>query len=230
MERDYKSFSGIANTRFRNMANHFGFIEISKTFYAKQTNDIFYVYCLQKSVGNDFFYINYGIAVPYLWSKDKTLNFRDIKGWHFGQRLENNYRQGFDCKTKLEVSKSADLAKKFFEEQAIPWFNKFQSLKDVAELFYKRNIISEENIGTSKNKCGSEALNYAFFYYHLNYIDKAKLWFSEAKRLYSLPIYCVTKVNVVRIVHERPKGARKYNPGKEVRDALDLINSMREIL
>ena len=230
MGKDYKSFSGVAATRFRGMAERLSFLEVSKTFWAKRNNDIYYVYCLQKSSGNDFFYINYGIGIPYLWSPEKNMDHKEITGWRFDQRLDDDYRQGFDCATKQEIEKSAKLAEKLFQEQAIPWFDKFQSLEDCAELYFTSGVVTEENIGTEKNDNSIDAMCYAFFYYHLGKFDKATAWFKEASRILSLPNYFLTEGNVTRIVRERPKGARTYKPDSETLEKLEKVKSMLNII
>jgi tetratricopeptide (TPR) repeat protein len=230
MGQDYKSFSGVAGTRFKGMAKRLSFLEVSKTFWAKQNNDIYFVYCLQKSSGNDFFYINYGIGIPYLWSPEKDMDHKAITGWRFGQRLHDDHRQGFDCTTKVEIEESAKLAEKLFTEQAIPWFEQFQSLEDCASLYFTRDIVTEENIGKEENDNSIDAMNYAFFYYHLGNFEKACLWFQEAHRILSLPEYFHTEGNVTRVVRERPKGARTYKPDSEILGKLETTENMLKII
>ena len=222
MPVDYKSFSSAAKSRFRKFAREFGFEQISGVFYVKQVNDIFYVVSIQKSSGNDFFYVNYGIGIPYLWQLEKNLDASGVNSWFFGQRLEDDFRQGFDCETKLQLESSVENVIQLFKEQAVPWFSQFQSLTDARDLYFTRGIATDDKLGSHEWGAITDVINYGFFHYHCGNIEKAKLWLTEAERLQSLPVYINDKYETV---HERPKGARVYKMSAEDSERLELIQT-----
>jgi len=230
MGQDYKSFSGVANTRFKGMAKRLNFVEGSKNWWSKLSNDIYHTYFLNKSHGNNFFYVDYGIGIPYLMSHQKTLDHTLINGVLLDNRLLNDGRSGFKCDTKKDIEESAERTEVFFKDQALPWFSQFQSLEDVAKLILSDTVIENGPIETKRNYTSLNAMQYAFFYYHLENYEMSKEWFLEAHRMLSLPKYFLKEGNVQKLVHERPKGAREYKPDEFTIENLKKVEEMLDAL
>ena len=222
MPKDYKGFAGVAKTRFRKISKELGYEQISGTFYAQKKADWFNLFFLQKSTGNDFFYVTYGIDIPYLWSTEKKLDENDVGGTYIGFRLEDDYRQGFDCETKAKLEESARKVAVLFREQAEPWLNQFNSLLDIADFYFYRDALSLEKIGTHDWGHCLDIANYGLMLFHAGDYSNASIWLNEAERLYLLPVY----VSDGKIVHERPKGARKYVPDESHARQLEVIRNV----
>ncbi len=225
MPKDYKGFSGIAKTRFRGIAKELDYKQLSGTFYAQDRGEWFNVFFLQKSSGNDFFYVSYGIGIPYLWSTQKVMDENDIKGTIIGFRLEDDYHQGFDCETKQQVEESALKVADLFKAHAIPWLNQFNSLLDIADFYFYKDKLSLDKIGHHEWGLCLEIANYGLMLFHGGDFEQSHIWLKEAERLYQLPVYVSDEG---RIVHERPKYARKYVPEEGHVRQLHVIQSVLE--
>jgi len=230
MGNDYKSFSGVANTRFKGMAKRLNFVEGTKNCWSKLNNDIYHTYFLSKSHGNDFFYIAYGIGIPYLWSHEKNMDHKSVDGILLDNRLLNEGKHGFPCETKKDIDQSAERAEEFFKDQALPWFSQFQSLEDVADLILSNVVIENGPTEKKRNYTSLDAMKYAFFYYHLNDFDKSVDWFQEAQQMFSLPMYFMKEGGVQKLVHDRPKGAKEYKPDEFTVENIKRAEEMLRII
>lgn len=121
VERDYKSFSSAAKSRFRGMAQELGYDQITGILYAKPQDQWYEAFCLQvSSWGNPFFYLNYGVIVPEDVPTDRK-NLIDV-GWSKMRRLRFGDLGAFPCATKVEIEESARYALEEYKTVACPWF------------------------------------------------------------------------------------------------------------
>jgi len=210
MAKDYKSFSSVAKSRFRGMAKALGYEQVTGIVYIKPKNGWYEGFSLQaSSYGNDFFYINYGVMVPDLWTPfDKPKELKNC-GYTLGRRLQNDHRSGFPNGTKLQVEESAELALSLYKEQAIPWFSSINGLSDITERFFQSTNLDREQLGKHDYFMSLSAANYGLHLFKSNQLEEALVWLKEAERLYSLPLFCTRDG---RFVHEREKYSRIHKP------------------
>ena len=131
MEKDYKSFSAAAKSRFREMATNLGYEQITGVTYTKERDGWYETFNLQySSYGNPFFYINYGVILPKTFPASRE-ELKD-SGWHLGQRLRYKGEGAFPSGTKKEIETSPDYALEAYSKEASPWFNKL-TLKIIKE-------------------------------------------------------------------------------------------------
>ena len=116
VEKDYKSFSSAAKSRFRTMAKELGYEQITGIVYVKEREGWYETFNLQLSSGNPFFYINYGVILPNTFPM-RIEQLRD-SGWNLGGRLGNGFASG----NKKQIEESAILALELYKEQVVPWF------------------------------------------------------------------------------------------------------------
>ena len=84
MDRDYKSFSSVAKSRFRDMAKELGYEQITGITYTKEREGWYETFNLQaSSYGNPYFYINYGVILPEEFPATRERLKR--AGWHLGK-------------------------------------------------------------------------------------------------------------------------------------------------
>ncbi|XOZ33948.1 DUF4304 domain-containing protein [Halomonadaceae bacterium KBTZ08] len=120
MERDYKSFSSAAKSRFRKMAEELGYEQITGITYTKKRDGWYETFNLQSSsYGNPFFYFNYGVIVPEEFPATRE-ELRD-SGWLLGGRLSYKGEGAFPCATKAEIESSAEYALEKYKKQVVPW-------------------------------------------------------------------------------------------------------------
>ena len=130
-ERDYKSFSSVAKSRFRPMASELGYEQITGIFYVKPRSGWYETFSLQhSSYGNPFFYLNYGVILPddFPATRDASM----AAGMHVLRRLKFEERGAFPCGTKAEIERSAEYALRAYKDLACPWFDKL-TLEEVRE-------------------------------------------------------------------------------------------------
>jgi len=121
LERDYKSFSSAAKSRFRKMAKELGYEQITGILYVKERDGWYESFNLQSSsYGNPFFYINYGLiqAFPFPASREQ-LKSSGMTAW---ERLKYKEESAFPCGTKKELEESAEYALEVYKKEALPWF------------------------------------------------------------------------------------------------------------
>jgi hypothetical protein len=138
MERDYKSFSSAAKSRFRNMANELDYEQITGITYTKERDGWYETFNLQASTyGNPFFYLNYGVIIP----KEFPASRETLKnsGWQLGKRLSHKGRGSFPCGTKAELKSSADCALEEYVKVAVPWFKEL-SLTSIKALIHASKV------------------------------------------------------------------------------------------
>ncbi|MBK8102625.1 MAG: DUF4304 domain-containing protein [Cellvibrionales bacterium] len=211
MSKNYKSFSSVAKSRFKGMANELGYEQVSGIVYQKENDGWFEGFSLQASQwGNDFFYINYGVCIPNLWEPfSAEINRENIGGYLLSHRLHNDHNQGFDNGTKEQVEKSASIALEKYKEQAVPWFRDIKGLNDIAERYFDSKNLDKNNIGKHEYFSKLGAANYGLLLFKAGQLNEAKIWLNEADRLYSLPLYSTPDG---RWIHEKEKYARLMNP------------------
>jgi hypothetical protein len=123
MEKDYKSFSSAAKSRFRKMARELGYDQITGITYTKEREGWYETFNLQSSsYGNPFFYINYGVILNISFPSSRE-ELRD-SGWFMGSRLSYENRGAFPCGTKAEIESSAEYALDVYLRDVAPWFAK----------------------------------------------------------------------------------------------------------
>jgi hypothetical protein len=225
MARDYKSFSSVAKPRFLGVAQELGFEQVTGTRYIRKKRGWYDTFSLQaSSYGNDFFFINYGIAVPQLWEPFATAIDTRRMGADLSRRLYNNERQGFPNGTKKEIEESAHVALQKLKEQASPWFDQFVTLVDVFDAIYAEYPPSVGEIGKFGYLSSLSIARYGLFLYQIcRYID-ALVWLREAERLYAAPKW-ITRHGEVTFKIE--KYAREYTPEEE---KLQQLNIIREVI
>lgn len=123
MEKDYKSFSSAAKSRFRKMANELGYEQITGITYTKERDGWYETFNLQSSsYGNSFFYFNYGVILPKKFPATRE-QLRD-SGWRLGDRLNYKGKGAFPSGTKAEIESSAEYALQKYQRKVVPWFDK----------------------------------------------------------------------------------------------------------
>ena len=121
MERDYKSFSSVAKSRFRKMAEELGYEQITPITYTKERDGWYETFNLQSSsYGNPFFYINYGVIVPSKFPA--TREKLKSSGWRLGRRLRYKGKGAFPSGTRAEIESSAEYALEKYKKEVVPWF------------------------------------------------------------------------------------------------------------
>jgi len=116
VEKDYKSFSSAAKSRFRTMAKELGYEQITGIFYVKKREGWYETFNLQASSGNPFFYFNYGVILSenFPMPREQPRN----TGWNLGGRLGSGFASG----NKKQIEESAVLALELYREKVLPWF------------------------------------------------------------------------------------------------------------
>jgi len=201
------------------MAKELGYEQITGTVYAKKNNGWYEGFFLQaSSYGNDFFYINYGVIVPNLWSPDSSeVNLKNA-GHILGDRLNGDFKNG----TKVEVEKSAELALKLYKKNAVPWFSKISGLDDIASR-YCVNRLDEEKVESLSYNSRLSSANYGLLLYLADNKKKALSWLEKTEELMALPIYFTRDG---RMVHEREKYSRICKPEDYEIEQLETVKSV----
>jgi len=120
VEKDYKSFSSAAKSRFRVMAKELGYEQITGVIYVKEREGWYETFNLQLSFGNPFFYFNYGVILPKKFPMSRE-ELRD-SGWNLGGRLSSDDSNSFPAGNKKQIEESAILALELYKKQVVPWF------------------------------------------------------------------------------------------------------------
>jgi len=120
VEKDYKSFSSAAKSRFRMMAKELGYEQITGITYVKERDGWYESFDLQLSSGNPFFYFNYGVILP----EEFPMNREELRDsvmplWH---RLCPEDSNSFPAGNKKQIEESATLALELYKEKVVPWF------------------------------------------------------------------------------------------------------------
>jgi hypothetical protein len=161
--------------------------------------------------GNDFFYVNYGIATPDLCPAAEPEELRS-SGLLLALRLSDiDGSGGFDRGSKAEIKQSAANFLVQFRKEAEPWFSSFNSWGDVAKEYLATNPVSRAKIGRQGKGYGEDFRSAIYGYLMLKAgdLDEAMLWLREAERLMELPEY-ITRDG--RVVYEKEKYARFQKP------------------
>jgi hypothetical protein len=121
VEKDYKSFSSAAKSRFRRMAKELGYEQITGIVYIKERDGWYENFNLQSSqYGNPFFYFNYGVVLSDKFPLSRE-ELRDA-GWNLGGRLCPVGSNSFPAGNKKQIEESAILALELYKEKVVPWF------------------------------------------------------------------------------------------------------------
>ena len=121
VEKDYKSFSSAAKSRFRTMAKELGYEQITGITYVKKREGWYETFNLQSSqYGNPFFYFNYGVILPETFPATREI-LRD-SGWNLGGRLSSMDGNTFSSGNKKQIEESAVHALEAYKEKLVPWF------------------------------------------------------------------------------------------------------------
>ncbi len=121
VEKDYKSFSSAAKSRFRVMAKELGYQQITGITYVKEREGWYETFNLQSSqYSNPFFYFNYGVILPKKFPMTRE-ELRD-SGWKLGGRLCPDGSNSFPAGNKKQIEESAILALELYKEKVVPWF------------------------------------------------------------------------------------------------------------
>ena len=131
-ERDYKSFSSAAKSRFRPMASELGYEQITGIFYVKPRDGWYETFSLQySSYGNPFFYFNYGVILPDVFpaTRDALMS----AGMRVYRRLDFEGRGAFPCGTRAEIEQSAEYALRAYKDLVCPWLEKL-TLEEIRAL------------------------------------------------------------------------------------------------
>jgi hypothetical protein len=121
VEKDYKSFSSIAKSRFKIMAKELGYEQITGIVYVKKREGWYETFNLQSSqYGNPFFYFNYGVILPEKFPLSRE-ELRD-SSWSLGGRLCPKHRNSFPAGNKKQIEESVALALELYKEKVVPWF------------------------------------------------------------------------------------------------------------
>lgn len=121
VEKDYKSFSSAAKSRFRTMAKELGYEQITGITYVKEREGWYETFNLQSSsYGNPFFYLNYGVILPDRFPMTRE-ELRD-SGWNLGGRISPEGSGAFNSGNRKQIEESASLALELYREKVVPWF------------------------------------------------------------------------------------------------------------
>lgn len=121
VEKDYKSFSSAAKSRFRTMAKELGYEQITGITYVKEREGWYETFNLQSSsYGNPFFYLNYGVILPDRFPMTRE-ELRD-SGWNLGGRISPEGSGAFNSGNRKQIEESAALALELYREKVVPWF------------------------------------------------------------------------------------------------------------
>ena len=188
--RDYRSFSSVAKSRFRRVAEALGYEQRTSTCYAKRCDGWYEVFNLQSSTyGNDFFYVNYGIAVPALCPASPPSDVRDA-GLILWERLRNvDASGGFDSGTRAAVEESAERVLEQYRVLALPWFAQRSSWEAIAAEYLRTNPIEESMLGRHAMSTGADfrAAIYGCLLYRAGQPQDALRWLRESRRLLLQP-------------------------------------------
>ena len=233
-QRDYTSFTSAAKPRFKHVAFELGYEQLSGVLYAKQCEGRFEVFSLQAAAhGNDFFYVNFGIAVPNLCPASEPLDIRST-GLILSERLRDvDDTGGFGSENKQAIADSADRVLLQLKRHALPWFEQRNTWLAIASDYYASNPIEEDLIGKHSTVFGADfrSANYAYLMLKAGKTADALRWLNEARRLLKLPVY---HTRDGRTIHEPEKFARLKKPEahelewlREVETTLELATSER---
>lgn len=210
--RDYSRFSTAAQSRFKSIADALGYEQLSGVFYAKRQEGWYETFQLQASShGSDYFYVNYGIAVPDLCPVTEPEDLTET-GLLLWERLrDSDGKGGFSSATKDAITDSAQRVLQQYRALALPWFDQRSSWDAIAAEYYRTNPIEEDEIGSHCVDYGADFRSaiYAYLLLKAGRLADAKRWLVEAQRLMRLPVY-LTRDG--RTVHTMEKFARLQRP------------------
>jgi hypothetical protein len=230
--RDYSSFSSAAKPRFRHVARELGYEQLSGVSYARDRGGWFEAFGLQAAGhGNDFFYVNFGIAVPDLCPVADPIAVSDCGLLLWNRLRDVDQTGGFGRESKRAIEESSHRVLSQYKADALPWFSRFDSWDAIAAEFFRISPIDEARLGTHSVISGADltSATYGYLLLKANRIPEALRWLREAERLMSLPVYFARDG---RIVHEKEKYARFQKPEpyeiealQRVRQTIDLVSS-----
>lgn len=184
-ERDYKSFSSAAKSRFRCLTKELGYEQISGILYAKNCGEWMQVIGLQaSSYGNPFFYVNYGIGIPQLWPNEEPKPIKEL-GLVIANRLGCNGEGAFPCGSKLEIEQSAQQLVIEYQKQALPWLKTLCSWDAIANAYFKTTSLKPSKLGSHRYDYGehNRAAYYGRMLMKAGDLSNALIWLNEAKRI-----------------------------------------------
>ena len=175
--------------------------------------------------GPDSFYVLHGVHVPALHGKMPYITDRSYRGFEIDHRLgtyRKNGMEGTDVWYQCRDMRQLDdgLARMFrdFEAWALPWYERFRTLHDVAAEFRRTRI--DDPPGDWPKGAGPRPPDpfgwamYGWMLEEIGHREEANLWLHKAYDEVTKPLY--TKDG--RMVPEGVKGARKTrHPPEEER-------------
>lgn len=169
------------------MANLFDFNQVNGFDYLRHKYGWVDSFNIQsKGSKADHFYINYGVAVPELWSSlDSSIS--PLKGYFVSNRLNSDDACRFSSTSKSDIELSAKLAERKFAELAEPWFSKFEGLLDIAHAYFQKLHLNEESIGQHPNDYGygEQSINYGLLLFRGGNEPDGARWLKEGRRILS---------------------------------------------
>lgn len=200
--RDYRSFSSVAATRFRPVAQALGYQLVTGTLLARacysaapgeSASGWIEVMALQASGSvTDRFYINCGVALPALWPGQRLppLTPAALQPLHLSLSLRlctSQGGQGFDRTDKAAVQASAQEALAQHPLQIRPWLNRLNTWRALAAEYLHVNsrVIGQDRLGRHNVSQGADlrAATYGALLLKAGERAQAQRWLTEAQAL-----------------------------------------------
>lgn len=185
-ERDYRSFSSIAQTRFKPVAQALGYEQAAGNLYARAHPAGWYeAFTLHTGwSGGDYFSVYYGLVTRQLLPWQAELSWRET-AFILNRSLHNhNGAVGFLRRSRADISDSAQALLQLYPQQAQPWLDGFHSWDDIAAE-YRRTYIHEvaaEQRGTAAEFKHNELMlsGYGHLLWRAGRYEEARFWLQRA--------------------------------------------------
>lgn len=184
--RDYRSFSSIARTRFRPVAEQLGYAPYASTAFARPHpegwHEVFWLHTGWS--GGDFFSVYYGIAATGLYPDRPAMPLQQAPVL-LNRTLHNSAGStGLGRADRAQVSASAEAVASLYRQQALPWLDGFKSWQDIATEFAhtQSQWLSEAQRGQYSEFFSSQAI-YGLLLLKAGQTRAARRWLHESRRL-----------------------------------------------
>lgn len=184
--RDYRSFSSVAKSRFRPVAEQLGYAPFGSTRFARRHpagwHEVFWLHSGWSS--GDAFAVYYGIAAPELYPGQAPLPLHEAPVL-LHQTLRNSAGSiGFGCASRAQIGTSAEAMAQLYRQQALPWLARFTGWQDIASAFAPPQSpwLNEAKLGQYREFIPAQAL-YGLLLLKAGQPDAARRWLQEAQRL-----------------------------------------------
>ena len=185
-ERDYRSFSSIAQTRFKPVARALGYGQASGNLYVRAHPVGWYeAFALHTGwSGGDYFSVYCGVLTRQLVPWQAELSWQET-GFILNRSLYNhNGAVGFLRRTRADISDSAQAVLQRYPQQAQPWLDGFQSWDDIAAEYRRiyTHEVAADRLGTAAEFKYNELKlsGYAHLLWRAGRHEEARFWLQQA--------------------------------------------------